>query len=173
MFLEWLTFPGSLWGRGTFRKHLLRDRLWRMEFWEAKSAWTCIAVTLSFWIIDFGQFAHGVFGVFLITAPSIPCQICCNRGTCHWSTCRCHSNSTSSRGLCLLPWQWGWHSCEGAWLWIQRKERGQGWVEEDHFSPSLSLSFSPPLLLLSLFLIAVSWFPAGGASLCWLDWSPS
>jgi len=27
-----VTFPGSSFGRGTFIKHLLRERLWRMEF---------------------------------------------------------------------------------------------------------------------------------------------
>ena len=29
-----ITLPGSLCGRGTFRKHLFRDRLWRIEFCE-------------------------------------------------------------------------------------------------------------------------------------------
>lgn len=40
----YVTFPGSLWGRGTFRKHLFRDRLCRIEFCKLKYQNTNVTV---------------------------------------------------------------------------------------------------------------------------------
>ena len=102
--------------------------------------------------------------------PSSPGLLDCSRGTCHWSRCRCHSNSTSSQGQMRSPWRLEWRSCGGASPWSYRvMGRARGAV--GLLSPSLALS-SCPSPLLCPFRIAGCWLPAGAASLCWSNWSP-
>lgn len=44
--MESLTFPGSSFDLGTFRKHLFRDKLCRIEFWNKNKSCCELAITI-------------------------------------------------------------------------------------------------------------------------------
>lgn len=46
--MESLTFPGSSFDLGTFRKHLFRDKLCRIEFWNKNKSVCELTITIFF-----------------------------------------------------------------------------------------------------------------------------
>lgn len=160
MKLSHITFPGSLCGLGTFRKHLFKERLCRIEFClkeeerkKKDSNWA-----------EVWRFRSGIWNRSGL--PSSLHQLCCSMEISYWSMCRCHSDSAASQAPSLLPSRSAWRSCVAASLWNLEEEKTKGRVEV-YLAPLPVLSFC----LLSLSLSGESSSPAVEASRCWSDLS--
>lgn len=173
-----ITFPGSLCGLGIFWKHLFRERLCRIEFYmkkKTKQQKPCFEKKCD-------CKSHQIYGIQntlrsngtstkaykLSALPSSLVLLCCRMGTCHWSMCRCHSDSAFSPELSLLPLQWVRHNYVVVSLWSLVEGRRMAWMGA-YLVLFLVLAFSPLVLSLS----GDCSFPAAGASRCWSNWNPA